>query len=283
MKKYDVLVIGGGPAGISSAIYARRAGASVCVFDMWQGKLEQAKKIANYYGICEISGSKLKKMGIKQAKALGVDVVLSEVVYAEKDYENDCFVLKTTTQQYVAKALIIATGEKQNKIDERLVKYQNQNISSCAICDGFFYKNKVVGVLGSGEYAFAEADILSKVARRVYVFANEDTKLKSLANIEVVPAKELEFLGQTKLEYVRVGDEQFEIDGLFVATGTMGALDIAKKLGVLVRDNYIVVDEKCKTNIKGVYSAGDITGGIKQIATAVYQGMVAGLESVKLK
>lgn len=283
MKKYDVLVIGGGPAGISSAIYARRAGASVCVFDMGQGKLEQAKKIANYYGICEISGSKLKKMGIKQAKALGVDVVLSEVVYAEKDYENDCFVLKTTTQQYVAKALIIATGEKQNKIDERLVKYQNQNISSCAICDGFFYKNKVVGVLGSGEYAFAEADILSKVARRVYVFANEDTKLKSLANIEVVPAKELEFLGQTKLEYVRVGDEQFEIDGLFVATGTMGALDIAKKLGVLVRDNYIVVDEKCKTNIKGVYSAGDITGGIKQIATAVYQGMVAGLESVKLK
>lgn len=283
MKKYDVLVIGGGPAGISSAIYARRAGASVCVFDMGQGKLEQAKKIANYYGICEISGSKLKKMGIKQAKALGVDVVLSEVVYAEKDYENDCFVLKTTTQQYVAKALIIATGEKQNKIDERLVKYQNQNISSCAICDGFFYKNKAVGVLGSGEYAFAEADILSKVARRVYVFANEDTKLKSLANIEVVPAKELEFLGQTKLEYVRVGDEQFEIDGLFVATGTMGALDIAKKLGVLVRDNYIVVDEKCKTNIKGVYSAGDITGGIKQIATAVYQGMVAGLESVKLK
>lgn len=283
MKKYDVLVIGGGPAGISSAIYARRAGVSVCVFDMGQGKLEQAKKIANYYGICEISGSKLKKTGIKQAKALGVDVVLSEVVYAEKDYENDCFVLKTTTQQYVAKALIIATGEKQNKIDERLVKYQNQNISSCAICDGFFYKNKVVGVLGSGEYAFAEADILSKVARHVYVFANEDTKLKSLANIEVVPAKELEFLGQTKLEQVRVGEEQFEVDGLFVATGTMGALDIAKKLGVLVRDNYIVVDEKCKTNIKGVYSAGDITGGIKQIATAVYQGMVAGLESVKLK
>lgn len=283
MKKYDVLVIGGGPAGISSAIYARRAGASVCVFDMGQGKLEQAKKIANYYGICEISGSKLKKMGIKQAEALGVDVVLSEVVYAEKDYENDCFVLKTTTQQYVAKALIIATGEKQNKIDERLVKYQNQNISSCAICDGFFYKNKVVGVLGSGEYAFAEADILSEVARHVYVFANEDTKLKSLANIEVVPAKELEFLGQTKLEYVRAGEEQFEVDGLFVATGTMGALDIAKKLGVLVRDNYIVVDEKCKTNIKGVYSAGDITGGIKQIATAVYQGMVAGLESVKLK
>lgn len=283
MKKYDVLVIGGGPAGISSAIYARRAGASVCVFDMGQGKLEQAKKIANYYGICEISGSKLKKMGIKQAEALGVDVVLSEVVYAEKDYENDCFVLKTTTQQYVAKALIIATGEKQNKFDERLVKYQNQNISSCAICDGFFYKNKVVGVLGSGEYAFAEADILSEVARHVYVFANEDTKLKSLANIEVVPAKELEFLGQTKLEYVRAGEEQFEVDGLFVATGTMGALDIAKKLGVLVRDNYIVVDEKCKTNIKGVYSAGDITGGIKQIATAVYQGMVAGLESVKLK
>lgn len=281
MKKYDVLVVGCGPAGISASVYARRAGLTVCAFDAGNGKLEQAKKIANYYGFDEISGAKLKKQGISQAKKLGVDIVCGQVVFAEKDFEANCFNLRTQTEEFVSRAIVIASGEKQNQIDGRLKKFEKQNISTCAICDGFFYRGKTVGVLGAGEYAFAEAEILSGVAEKVYVFSDGKTTLKSKGNIFVVEDKIVNFLGETKLEFVETEKEKICVDGLFVALGFMDSLDLAKKLGVLFKENSIVVNEKFETNIPGAYSAGDITGGIKQIATAVYQGMVAGLECVK--
>lgn len=281
MKKYDILVVGAGPAGISSAIYAKRAGCSVCVFDSGKSKLESAKEIANYYGIASISGSKLKKEGIKQAKALGIDVENCAVDFAEKDFENNCFVLKTEKEEYVSKAVIIASGEKQNQMDSRLEKFEKQNISSCAICDGYFYKGKVVGVLGNESYAFQEAKILSRLAKMVYVFTDGETNLKSQDNIVVLQGKVKNFVGKTKLEKVELENQTVSVDGLFLALGTMDSLDMAKKLGVLVKNNQIVINDKCETNVKGIYSAGDITGGIKQVATAVYQGMIAGLESSK--
>lgn len=281
MKKYDIIIIGAGPAGISSAIYAKRAGSSVCVFDNGESKLEKAKEIANYYGIASISGSKLKKEGIKQAKALGIDVENCAIDFAEKDFENNCFLLKTEKEEYVSKAVIIASGEKQNKVDSRLEKYEKQNISSCAICDGYFYKGKTVGVLGNGTYALAEAKVLSPLAKKVYIFTDGETKLESQGNIEVITNKIVGFSGKTKLEKVEFENKVVIIDGLFLALGTMDSLDMAKKLGVLAKDNHIVINDKCETNVKGAYSAGDITGGIKQVATAVYQGMIAGLEASK--
>ena len=273
MKEFDIIVIGGGPAGISSAIYAKRAGASVCVFDSGKSKLEDAKEIANYYGIASISGSKLKKEGTKQAKNLGITIISCPVDEIEKDFDKDIFVLKTAKEEYVSKAVIIASGEKQNAFDERLNKFRLQNISGCAICDGFLYKGKIVGVLGEKSYALAEAKILSPLAKKVYVFTNGESNLKGQGNIEIVNGEISSFDGKA--------DKKYKIDALFVAVGEMDSLDMARKLGILTKDNHIVINEKCETNVKGVYAAGDITGGIKQVATAVYQGMVAGLESSK--
>lgn len=281
MKEFDIIVIGGGPAGISSAIYAKRAGASVCVFDSGKSKLEDAKEIANYYGIALISGSKLKKEGIKQAKNLGITIISCPVDEIEKDFDKDIFVLKTTKEEYVSKAVIIASGEKQNAFDERLNKFRLQNISGCAICDGFLYKGKIVGVLGEKSYALAEAKILSPLAKKVYVFTNGESDLKGQGNIEIVNGEISSFDGKLNLEEVCVAYKKYKIDALFVAVGEMDSLDMARKLGILTKDNHIVINEKCETNVKGVYAAGDITGGIKQVATAVYQGMVAGLESSK--
>lgn len=281
MEKFDIIVIGAGPAGISSAIYAKRAGASVCVFDSGNSKLESAKEIANYYGIASISGSKLKKDGIKQAKGLGTIVVSCAVNEIEKDFEKNVFILKTEKEEYVSKAVIIASGEKQNAVDLRLEKFKNQNLSSCAICDGFFYKGKIVGVLGEKSYALAEAKILSPLAKKVYVFTNGKSDLQGQGNIEIVNGEISQFVGETKLEEVCIADEKYKIDGLFLAVGEMDSLDMAKKLGILTKNNHIVINDKCETNVAGVYAAGDITGGIKQVATAVYQGMIAGLESSK--
>lgn len=281
MKNYDIIVIGAGPGGISSAIYAKRAGANVCVFDSGKSKLESAKEIANYYGIASISGSKLKKDGIKQAKGLGIDIVSCSVDEVEKDFEKNIFIVKTEKEEYVSKTVIIASGEKQNKTDERLEKFKMQNISSCAICDGFFYKGKTVGVLGEKSYALAEAKILSSLAKKVYVFTNGKSDLNSVDNIEIVNGEISDFVGETKIEEVCVCGKNYKIDGLFVAVGEMDSLDMAKKLGILTKDNHIKVNDKFETNVSGVYAVGDITGGIKQVATAVYQGMVAGLESAK--
>lgn len=281
MKNYDIIVIGAGPAGISSAIYAKRAGASVCVFDSDEGSLKQAKKIENYYGILSVSGKKLKNDGIKQAQNLGVDVLFSPVDFVENDFENQKFVVKAGGEDFQSKAIIIACGQKLQKIDERLEKFKNKNISRCAICDGFFYRGKTVGVLGNKSYAKEEAEVLSKVAKKVFVFTNGETSLKNFKNVQVVSKKIVEFVGNEKLEEVVLENERVKVDGLFLALENMGAIDLASKLGVVVKNQSIVTNEKCETNVKGVYSAGDVTDGVKQVATAVYHGMIAGLESSK--
>lgn len=281
MRKYDIIVIGAGPAGISSAIYAKRAGASVCVFDSGEGSLEKAKKIENYYGFLSISGKKLKKEGIKQVQNLGVDVFFSPVDFVENDFEKQNFNIKANGETFQAKSIVIACGQKTQKIDERLEKFKNKNISSCAICDGFFYRGKTVGVLGNKTYAKEEAEILSRVAKKVFVFTDGETELKSSKNIQVVSEKVVGFVGNEKLEGVVLDGQTVKLDGLFLALENMGAIDLANKLGILVKDQSIVVNEKCETNVKGIYSAGDVTNSVKQVATAVYQGMIAGLESSK--
>jgi len=281
MKKYDVIIIGAGPAGISSALYAKRAGLSILVFDNGLSKLESAKEIANYYGTGTISGKKLKENGVLQAKALDIDVINKSVDYIEKDYENNEFVLKDDKETYVSKAVVLATGFAKNTLDKRLEKFKNQNISSCAICDGYFYKDKTVGVLGNSTYALSEAKILSLTSKQVYVLTESKTNFQNFDNIKIIDKKIEKFEGKTKIENIVFKDGSFlPVDGIFVAEGEMDAGDIAKKLGLVLKDNAVLVNEKCETNLKGLYAAGDVTGGLCQVAKAVYQGMVAGLEIV---
>lgn len=281
MKKYDVIIIGAGPAGISASLYAKRAGLSVLVFDNGLSKLESAKEIANYYGTGTISGKQLKENGILQAKALDIDIINKSVDYIEKDFEKDEFVLKDDKNIYISKTVILASGFAKNKLDKRLENFKNQNISSCAICDGYFYKDKIVGVLGNSTYALSEAKVLSLVAKQVYVLTEHKTNFQNFDNIKIIDKKIDKFEGKTKIESVCFSDgSSLPVDGIFVAEGEMDAGDIAKKLGLVLKNNAVLINEKCETNLKGLYAAGDVTGGLSQVAKAVYQGMISGLEIV---
>ena len=278
---YDIIIIGAGPAGISASIYAKRAGSNVLVLYHGESSLEKAVKIDNYYGFEEgISGKDLYEAGIKQAINLGIEVKNKEVLDIKKSTENG-YIVETEDEKYEAKAIVLSTGNKKIKPSiPGIEEFEGKGISYCAICDGFFYRGKSVCVIGNGKYAISEAKDLESIAGKLTILTNgleiPDT------TFDVIDKKILRIEGDTKVRKVIFEDESFlDVDGIFIAEGTAGASDFAKKLGVLIEKDSIVVNEKMETNVKGIYSCGNANGGLLQVNKAVYEGAVAGLEAVK--
>jgi thioredoxin reductase (NADPH) len=279
---YDVIIIGAGPAGISAALYAKRANKSVLVLYHGESQLEKAHSIDNYYGFDGgISGKDLYNGGINQAKSLGVDVVNEEVLHitmnADMNYE-----VKTADNDYIGKTLILATGNKKLKPNIKGVEeFDAKGISYCAICDGFFFRNKTVAVLGNGDYALSEAADLENIAKKVYIITNGEVAPES-DKYEVITNRISEIKGDVKVREITFDDEtSLEIDGVFVALGVAGGADFAKKLGIALDGDSIKVNDDMSTNIPGVFSCGNITGGLLQVCKAVYEGAEAGLSAVK--
>ena len=276
---YDVIVVGAGPAGISSAIYAKRANKSVLVLYYGESNLEKAHLIDNYYGFENgISGEDLFEKGIKQAKNLGIEVVKEEVLHIEK---NENFDIKTEKNEYNGKTLILATGNKKLRPNINGIEdFEGKGISYCAICDGFFYKNKNVVVIGNGKFANSEANDLKNIVNDVKILTNGES-MNSSTDFEVISKKIKEITGDVKVRKIEFEDgTNIDVDGIFVAVGEAGASDFAKKIGVLTSNDNIVVDENCETNVKGLYSCGNSTGGLLQVCKAVYEGAKAGLSAV---
>ena len=278
----EVIIIGGGPAGVSAALYTARAGINTTIIENGAGALWKAEKIENYYGLKKpVSGSELYAIGLSQAEKTGAKIVKEEVVGL--GYE-DKFKVVTTSGQYFADAVIIATGAARNtpKI-KGIENLEGSGVSYCAVCDGFFYRGKDVAVLGGGEYAIHEASVLLPLANSVTLLTDgEEISVEVPEGIKINDAKIKEVEGKQRLEAVVFEDEtRLEISGLFVALGTAGASDIAKKIGAQVNGSSVTVDENMNTNLPGIYAAGDCTGGLLQIAKAVYQGMQAGFSAIK--
>ena len=279
---YDVIIIGAGPAGISAALYAKRANRSVLVLYSGESQLEKAHLIDNYYGFDGgISGSDLYNTGIAQAKTLGAEVKNEEVLHitmnADINYE-----VKTAENEYVGKTLILATGNKKLKPNIKGVdEFDAKGISYCAICDGFFYRGKTVAVLGNGDYALSEAADLENVAQKVYILTN-GAPAPETDKYEVITTPVSEIKGELKVNGVVFGDaSELELDGVFVALGVAGGADFAKKLGIALDGDSIKVNADMSTNVPGVFSCGNITGGLLQVCKAVYEGAEAGLSAVK--
>ena len=276
---YDCVIIGKGPAGVTSAIYLKRAGFNCLVIGKDGGNLAKNEKIQNYYGIEEITGEELLLKGIQQAKNLGIEVITDETV--EIEYNNN-FLVKTINKQYEAKTLILATGNKRktpniNGIDN----FNGKGISYCAVCDGFFYKNKEVAVIGNGEYAINEVNHLLPLAKKVTMLTNGKEIDNKNTNINIDNREINEFRGDTSLKEIVFNDNSnIKVDGAFIALGTATSTDLAQRLGAIIKDNKIVVNEKMETNVKGLFAAGDCTGGLLQISKAVYEGMQAGLSAI---
>lgn len=279
---YDVIIIGAGPAGISASLYTTRGNLKTLVIYNGISSLEKAKKIDNYYGFKDgISGEELYKIGIEQTKKLGTEVKNEEVLKIEMTEKG--FLVKTINGEYNSKSVILATGSKKNKPKIKgIEKFEGKGVSYCAICDGFFYRNKNVCVLGSGNYAISETNDLVNIAKNIKILTNgEEAPEFRAENVSIDTSKIKQINGENKVEEIEFENgDRLAVDGVFVAEGTAGSLEFAKKLGIITKDNKIVVNEKMETNIKGIYACGDITGGILQVSTAVADGTIAGMQVI---
>lgn len=279
---YDVIIVGAGPAGISASLYLKRANLNVLVIFKGNGALEKASKIENYYGLKEhVSGKELFNIGIEQAKSLGVEIVKDEVTSITLE---NCFTVTTVNREYRAKKVILATGTNRKVPNIRgIQEYEGKGVSHCAVCDAFFYKDKDVAVLGSGNYAIHEAMQLKPIVNSVTILTNGEPMVENRDGVEFDIDEEpiREFRGGNVIEEVAFENQDTKkINGVFVAIGTASSSDLARKIGAVVQNENIQVDENMQTTVEGLYACGDCTGGLLQINKAVYEGAKAALHII---
>ena len=280
---FDVIIIGAGPAGISASIYTKRANLKTMIIYQNNSNLEKAELIENYYGFAKgITGIDLYNEGIKQAENLGVELKEEEVINIKMNETG--FEVITDKNEYKTKNIVLATGNKKNipKI-KGIQEFEGRGISYCAVCDGFFYRNKDIVVIGNGKYAIAETNELINLANQIIILTDGEKVPEFRAdNVKIDTRKIEEIQGEKRVEQIKLEDNTIiKTDGIFVAKGVAGSNEFAKKLGIITNKDKIVVNEKMETNIPGIYACGDCTGGVLQISKAVYEGTKAGLEVIK--
>lgn len=295
---FDIIIIGGGPAGLTAAIYALRAGKSVLVFekDGFGGQMTHSPKIENYPGFEQISGNELADKMVEQALALGAEVEIDEVTRIADGSPKRVF---TENREFEAKAVILAAGAKHRLLGvPGEEEYIGNGISFCAVCDGAFYEGKDVAVIGGGNSALQETVLLSDLCNSVTVIQNlefltgEDKLQKAIAerkNVSVILGSTVkkffggEEFGGLVIHNEKSGEErEMNFDGAFVAIGLAPDNAPVKQLTAIDRVGYVVSDERCLTDCAGVFAAGDCrTKGIRQIATAVADGAVAALSACR--
>lgn len=281
---YDVIIIGAGPAGISASLYTQRANIkTLIIYSDDLSALEKTSKIDNYYGFSKgIGGKELYQEGIEQAKNLGVEIKKEEVTKIEMIEKG--FLVVTEQDNYQSKAIILATGNKKNKPKIKgIEKFEGKGISYCAVCDGFFYRNRSIGVIGSGNYAITETNELINIASNITILTNGEQAPEFRADNVTIDTKKIEEIhGNQKVEEIEFSDHsKLKVDGIFVAQGVAGSTEFAKKLGAMTKQDKIVVNENMETNIPGLYACGDCTGGLLQISKAVYEGATAGMQAIQ--
>lgn len=295
---YDIIIVGAGPAGLTAAIYARRAGKSVLVLekDTFGGQITFSPKLENYPAFQAISGNELAQRMLEQALSLGAEIDMDTVTDVRGGE------VKTVTgesRSYEAKAVIIAAGARHRRLHlENEEQYIGNGLSFCAVCDGAFYSGQHVAVIGGGNTALQEIALLAETCSRVTVVQNLAfltgeakmiERLKQKDNIDyiystVVCAYEGEDgLTALHLHNTETGkDSRLEIDGAFLAIGTEPENDAYASVAELNDFGYIVSDESCLTKTEGIFVAGDCrTKAYRQVATAISDGATAALNACR--
>lgn len=290
---YDIIIIGGGPAGLTAALYACRANKKTLVIEKetFGGQITFSPKVENIPGFISLTGNEFAEKLVEQVLEQGADVESCEVLEIK---DGDIKTVVTDDSEYQCKAVIIATGAKHRMLgikDEE--KYVGEGISFCAVCDGAFYKNKNVAVVGGGNSALQEAILLSDLAKKVYVVQNLDyltgekklsDQLYKLENVEVITGVTVEsFLGDSELKGIVIKDSagesrELSVDGLFIAIGLIPQNEAFKNVIKLDGRGYAVIDETCESATRGIFVAGDCrTKKIRQVTTAAADGATAAL------
>jgi thioredoxin reductase (NADPH) len=287
---YEVVIIGGGPAGLSCALYCARYNLkTVLIAGEFGGQLNLTTNIQNYLGIEQISGYELTQRFVDHAKKQGANLVLNKVMKIKKTKEG--FIVLTPENNYKTKTIVLATGASRKKLNIKCSdKFEGKGISYCATCDGPLYKNKTVAVVGGSDAAATSAIYLSAIAKKVYLIYRKEklrcesaleNKILETKNIELIMNMNItEFLGSKVLEKIRLdNNKELNIDGVFVEIGSIPSIDLTKDLGIKTDKNDLIeVNDKAETNINGVFAAGDVTsraGEFKQIITSAAEGAIA--------
>ncbi len=295
---YDIIIIGAGPAGLTAAIYAKRASKNVLVLEAksYGGQIINTLDIENYPVEAHISGFDFATKLYNQTKELGAEIKFEKVV--DIDDKKSIKEVITTKNTYTAKAVIIATGSENRKLGiEKEDELIGKGISYCATCDGAFYRKKNVAVVGGGNTALEDALYLSDLVNKVYLIHRRDEfrgeestvrRLKEKDNIEFVYNSTVTKLNANeKLESIEVTNKDgstrtIEVDGLFVAIGRIPENENFTKLINVDNSGYIIANEDCKTNIKGIFVAGDNrTKEVRQLVTATSDGAIAATAAIK--
>lgn len=296
---YDIIVVGAGPAGLTAAIYARRADKSVLVLERgtFGGQITYSPRIENYPGFNEISGNELAEKLMEQAMNLGAEIEMTEVTGV--DNSGSFFTVRSDDGDYMAKSVIIATGSKHRHLElDREEEFIGNGISFCAVCDGAFYANKTVAMIGGGNSALVEAVMLSDIVNKLYIVQNLDfltgeeklqSLLRSKKNVEIICGTVVDsYLGGDELngliiKNVNTGDKtRLDVDGVFLAIGQVPENEIFKNLVDLTDRGYVDADERCLTKTKGLFVAGDCRSKfIRQISTATADGAIAALAACR--
>jgi len=293
MEEYDLVIIGGGCAGYPAAIYGARYNLKTLVIAREKGGLiTTTNLVENYPGFISLTGQELADNLEAHVKANNVPIMNDNVSYVKK--EGDYFIIKTDLEddEIKAKAVVLATGTKHRHLGAPgEIEYMHKGVSYCATCDGPFYKNKVVGIVGGGDSAAKEAMVLANNSTKVYMFIRSNLRaepinierVKKTKNIEIVENVEVdEILGDEYVHSVKLKDGSTrELEGLFIAIGQVPQSELAKSLGVELNDRgEIIIDKLSKTNVEGVFAAGDVTNMVwKQGITAAAEGAIAGFSA----
>ncbi len=291
---YDIVIIGGGPAGLTAALYARRANKSVLVIEKgtFGGQITYSPKVENIPGFLQVTGNEFAEKLVEQVLEQGAEVECAEVMSIR---DGDTKTVVTDSGEFEAKAVIIATGAKHRMLGlEKEEQFVGEGISFCAVCDGAFYENKTVAVIGGGNSALQEAILLSDLAKKVYVIQNLDfftgekklsAQLVSRENVEIILGTTVEALqGENTLTGITVRKTadgtltDIALDGMFVAIGLIPQNEIFAEIIKLDNYGYVNADESCVTNANGIFTAGDCRRKkIRQVATAASDGAVAAM------
>ncbi len=290
--EYDLLVLGGGPAGVTAAIYAKRYNLNVALITLEIGGLiNEASDVDNWPGFVKMKGPEICEKLREHLEYLNVKVILENVIGLKKEKSN--FKVITDNRDYISKAIIFAVGNKHRKLElPEISRFEGRGVSYCATCDGPFFKNKKVGVVGGGNSAGRAVQLLLQQASKVYLIhrgTKNELKMDPVLRDEIFSNKKLEFIENSNVkqligekglkEIILDNGKTIEMEGLFIEIGLIPQTELAKGIGVKLDSyNHIVVDEEMKTNVQGFFAAGDVTDKnaiLRQAVTASAQGAIA--------
>lgn len=297
---YDIIIIGAGVTGLATGMYAGRMNMKTLILGTTSGSelpiggvITLTDTVENYPGFIHLTGGELAKKLEEHAKDYNIPIKEEKAIHISKEEKMNCFAVKTEKETYNTKTVIFATGAKWRELTMKgAEEFKNKGVHYCALCDGALYKDKMMGVVGGSDTAAKEALLLAQHGKMVYIIYRGDKirpepvngklieknkKIEVITNTNIVEIKGDKFMKSVLLDKEYNGGKELQLDAVFGATGHIPLSDLAVELGVKLNDKKeIIIDRNSKTNVEGVYAAGDVVDSVfKQAITGVAEGVVA--------